>query len=367
MINNVCYGLLQIEWSREWAIRMRMETPEDTYINECRKSCLMLLYELCNRWKDESNTSVTDRSIASVFGRLRVIKVLQCCVPMDRAQCLYKMLYRESNNYGMHWVSSQQVEATPWKWEPLLFDFDGRPTTNKRLIWLMSHRGLALRREALLCHCLESEEAPWTNRDNEEEIQKESTNRSVADTSKSSAVHLPNMKLFLSHTGKDLGAANFTSHLCDHLKLCSADVFYDDVSIKISDNIESSIVDSVSQCHVFVCIYSSSYPSRYWPMRELELAMSSHRKILAVHYDNTKPPSMTSPTDRETCYSQHDKSMRQHGLTKDDLDRWIDNLRMLGNVKAIRKKSRDKSAESQMKHEITMELERLLQSAKLEI
>lgn len=125
-------------WARDWAIRMRTAIiGPDIDLNMYRKSVLYLLYELCNAWKDNENTSVTEDSIVEVFQGHRVENILLLALPLDRAQCLFAMKYPDTNVYGMHWVSSEHVSSEPNKhWEEKLKDRDGRTTMNKRLLWL---------------------------------------------------------------------------------------------------------------------------------------------------------------------------------------------------------------------------------------
>lgn len=131
-------------WAMNWAIRMRtaLDGP-DVELNQYRRTALKLLYELCNAWRDEKNTSVTETSIVQIFQGHRVENILSLTLPLDRAQCLYNMKYPSSNQYGMHWVSSIHVDNDP-RWQDRLRTVDGLATMNKRLLWLNDVKGLQL-------------------------------------------------------------------------------------------------------------------------------------------------------------------------------------------------------------------------------
>jgi len=134
------------EWAKEWAIRLRTEGSEaDEVLNTDRKVCLSLLYKLCDKWKDDINASVTDDSLIRVFKARRIHTILSYCLVLDRAQALYKMKYPGSVSFGMHWVAKQHTEQMPEMWETKLEKAGGgRPTMNKRFLWLLEFSELGL-------------------------------------------------------------------------------------------------------------------------------------------------------------------------------------------------------------------------------
>lgn len=131
-------------WAMDWAVRMRtaLDGP-DFDVNQCRRTVLKLLYELCNAWTDDTNESVTETSIVNIFQGHRVETILLLTLPLDRAQCLYAMKYPCTNQFGMHWVSSTHVDNDPI-WRDRLSMVDGLPTMNKRFLWLHGLTGLQL-------------------------------------------------------------------------------------------------------------------------------------------------------------------------------------------------------------------------------
>jgi hypothetical protein len=130
------------EWAADWAIRFRLANDsESVKLNEQRKTILALIYRLVDCLMDPSCEDVTFQSVEKNFKLHRVMNLLQLAVPMDRAQCLYKMQYVSSlgqpNNVpsGMHWVAQSHVSESK-RWSDLLEEVGGRPTINKRLIFL---------------------------------------------------------------------------------------------------------------------------------------------------------------------------------------------------------------------------------------
>jgi hypothetical protein len=145
------------EWSKDWAIRMRAEAAADVELNECRRTALNFVYELCNRWKDDECEDVTDESLVKEFKGHRLINILQLVLPMDRAQALYRMIYPFKAAYGMHWVSELQAAqpvvttddaTTTTTWGQLVQAEGGIYTMNKRYLWLMDLPGLGLQQSA---------------------------------------------------------------------------------------------------------------------------------------------------------------------------------------------------------------------------
>jgi hypothetical protein len=145
-------------WARDWAVRMRtsLDGP-DFDVNQCRRTVLKLLYELCNAWQDDANESVTETSIVKIFQGPRVETILLLTLPLDRAQCLYAMKYPSTNQFGMHWVSSTHVDNDPI-WRDRLSMVDGLPTMNKRFLWLQGLTGLQLTSPDIIARWLQPTE-----------------------------------------------------------------------------------------------------------------------------------------------------------------------------------------------------------------
>lgn len=131
------------EWAQAWAIRMRNPSPEELQLNQDRKVALRLVYALCDKWIDPTNSSVTEATIDEIFMAHRLVNILQLALPMDRAQALYAMKYPGDPKYGMHWVSKQYVHRHPGVHE-LLESCGGFPTTNRRLVMLIESETLGL-------------------------------------------------------------------------------------------------------------------------------------------------------------------------------------------------------------------------------
>ena len=132
-----------VMWAYEWALRMRNPAPEDMVLNRDRKVGLSLVYTLCDQWKDPLNEVITESTIQHEFKARRLINILQFLLPMDRAQALYAMRYPGASEYGMNWVSKQDVSASK-ALEEYLQTHGGFPTINHRLVRLMESKSLGL-------------------------------------------------------------------------------------------------------------------------------------------------------------------------------------------------------------------------------
>jgi hypothetical protein len=155
-------------WSTAWAVRMRNEPQNDVILNRCRKTALSLLFEMLNRWHDGT---IAAADIVRTFKAHRCMNILHYCLPLDLAQCLYKMQYPVSTvEPGMHWVAESHV-ADSAEWQDRLARVGGRPTMNKRYLWLFHdpafaelglHRNTTLMRlvEPCICRTIEPRAAP---------------------------------------------------------------------------------------------------------------------------------------------------------------------------------------------------------------
>jgi hypothetical protein len=143
------------EWASAWAMRMRDEPQNDVFLNQCRKTVLLLLFEMLNRWHDGT---IAAADIVLTFTAHRCINILNYCLPLDRAQCLLKMQYPVMTvEPGMHWVAESHV-ADSAEWQDRLARVGGRPTMNKRYLWLLldpAFAELGLNRNATLMRLVE--------------------------------------------------------------------------------------------------------------------------------------------------------------------------------------------------------------------
>lgn len=133
------------DFAADWAIRVRLGYPDALELNEDRKTIGKFIYALVDCLRDESNDSVTEESVLRVIKPQSLVNLLQLFLPMDRAQALYGMRYMGREEYGMHWVAKQHVAASQ-EWKDLLHQVDGRPTMNKRLVWLYNRPAFGLNR-----------------------------------------------------------------------------------------------------------------------------------------------------------------------------------------------------------------------------
>jgi hypothetical protein len=178
-------------WARDWALRMlrgggdgggigghvddddneRRIAAADMFLNQCRKTTLSLIYELLNRWRDGK---VSASEIVQTFSSHRFVNTLQFALPLDRAQCIYRMQYSYCHPAaddsggtaassstppppGMHWVAESHV-AHSVEWQERLSFVGGRPTMNKRFLWLLydpAFQPLGLNRNTTLMRLVE--------------------------------------------------------------------------------------------------------------------------------------------------------------------------------------------------------------------
>lgn len=148
------------DFAKDWAIRMRMEPPEDVALNEDRAVALQLIYQLCDLWKDPNIPSVTQQSIVETFKASRIQNILSIALCMDRAQALYKMQYPGSDDYGMHWLSKSHMNADPFL-KAVVISAGGQTTMNKRLVWLLELEELQLHYSQSIQSWLKPAMAPY--------------------------------------------------------------------------------------------------------------------------------------------------------------------------------------------------------------
>lgn len=153
------------EYAADWAIAFRLkgDKGELDRVNEDRKTILVFVYRLVDCIWDSRCSDVTIQSVEKDFKAHRLMNLMQLVVPMERAQCLYKMRYisasDQPNHCGMHWVAQTHVDSSK-NWAEILQAVQGRPTINKRLMFL--HQSLReLRASPALTRWLTPQLALW--------------------------------------------------------------------------------------------------------------------------------------------------------------------------------------------------------------
>lgn len=129
------------DWAKEWAFKMRSNDEDAWQLNDDRKACLQLLYTMCDCWKpeDKSKATVSKEDIEGKFRDRTVLRIMNLCVVMDRAQALYKMRVT-GHPVGMHWYAQKHVdEFDEWKEIDTNYRNLGGlgPLINKRIFWLV--------------------------------------------------------------------------------------------------------------------------------------------------------------------------------------------------------------------------------------
>ena len=118
------------DWAKDWA---RRSGPEYDRLDECRKSCLNLVYSFYDFCHSSRRSEEAIRTACDKFGAERVHNILSLCLPMDRANCLYHMTL-PGETPGMHWISKKDLESEDYRW--LKEGYRGFGSINKRYQWL---------------------------------------------------------------------------------------------------------------------------------------------------------------------------------------------------------------------------------------
>jgi hypothetical protein len=148
------------EWAEAWARKVLVHDEKAKDLNDDRKICLALLYRMCNCWQpddDEPEATVSRKDIVKKFRNTRVVRILTLCVIMDRAQALYVMKLA-GHPVGMHWYAQKHVDESD-EWKEITANYDGFPTINRRLFWLVELFDLG----GTLKEWLQPTKADWLN------------------------------------------------------------------------------------------------------------------------------------------------------------------------------------------------------------
>ncbi|KAL7580352.1 hypothetical protein ACA910_004381 [Epithemia clementina (nom. ined.)] len=148
------------EWAHKLYLTFRDDNsnPRALGLNQDRKACLNLLYDLVNAWEYFQFSSAFEEAMLTIFKPHRMARILGVCLVMDRAQSLYKMVLpaispKGEMIIGMHWFSDlhfQNSNLSPEEheeWRKLLEKYSGTATMNKRLYRLLYSEKLDLRKD----------------------------------------------------------------------------------------------------------------------------------------------------------------------------------------------------------------------------
>ncbi|KAL7561081.1 hypothetical protein ACA910_020395 [Epithemia clementina (nom. ined.)] len=146
------------EWAKELYLTFRDDNVNKRalMLNQDRKVCLNLLYDMVNEWKEHGFCKDFELAIAKVFKPRRIARILGVCLVMDRAQSLYKMILPAKTSQGesiigMHWFCELHFQDTSMfssderkDWMERLSKYSGTATMNKRLYRLLHSEVLGL-------------------------------------------------------------------------------------------------------------------------------------------------------------------------------------------------------------------------------
>lgn len=121
------------EWAKSWALALSRDEEWAWALNNCRKTALELLYQVCNLCFDDTGAERSDE-LEDKFKFRRIDEILCHCLVMDRYNALCNMTNRTTGERGLGWYS--KYEDTRYQ-EQFGAPLNPRgPTTNKRLWWL---------------------------------------------------------------------------------------------------------------------------------------------------------------------------------------------------------------------------------------
>lgn len=167
-------------------------------------------------------------------------------------------------------------------------------------------------------------------------------------------------KVFLSHTGQHPFSAAFTEFLSESLeKKYDISTFLDSTFLEAGRRWEQDIEYCATNCRVFVCILSKPYFSRYWCMRELDLALRSGRCVLVVCH------SCMVPDLDDHAKNQLSTAIAKHHGYSDDilLLRFADNLQVLKGNQGIHNDFASKHSQVPFRDKVIDEIVKKLQAA----
>ncbi|KAL7570720.1 hypothetical protein ACA910_017842 [Epithemia clementina (nom. ined.)] len=146
------------EWAKLFCLDFRDNNDDARalMLNQDRKECLCLLYDMVDEWKNHGFSPAFEDTIVRVFKARRIARILGVCLVMDRAQSLYKMILPAKTSdgkeiLGMHWYSELHFQNDTFasnqerlEWKELLSNYSGTATMNKRLYRLLYSEALGL-------------------------------------------------------------------------------------------------------------------------------------------------------------------------------------------------------------------------------
>ena len=151
-------GLKNLEdWAKEVYTTLQKD-PEDERakaVNKDRRICLKLLYDLVEEWPNFGYSDEFEQAIDCVFRTRRLVRILSFCLPLDRAQSLYRLRHGTTDIFGMPWYSQLHLETDTsyardhpeeqMEWIKFIGNYSGSGTMNRKLFRLLFSDRLALR------------------------------------------------------------------------------------------------------------------------------------------------------------------------------------------------------------------------------
>ena len=160
---------------------------------------------------------------------------------------------------------------------------------------------------------------------------------------------------FISHTGQDPDMGPLAETTFFQLGKRKLTAFFDTEALTAGGGWASKIAMSVRICKVFIILLSPSYPKRFWPMHELDIALNGKPKggivipiLLGVERSELEnPPPIWQEEWKAIIAKYPDRA------DKVDIARWARNLKRLTDRQSIEIGALPKGKAMKVANEIT--------------
>ncbi|XP_022727657.1 TMV resistance protein N-like [Durio zibethinus] len=142
----------------------------------------------------------------------------------------------------------------------------------------------------------------------------------MASSSPSSSNRQPEYDVFLSFRGEET-RLNFTSHLLKALKDPGINVFYDEETLKMGEELSPALLKAIAEAQIAIIVLSEGYASSSWCLRELCEIMKRYTEeqliVVPIFYN-------INPSDVRNLRGNFKKSFDEHQRKKPagDVEQW---------------------------------------------
>ena len=111
--------------------------------------------------------------------------------------------------------------------------------------------------------------------------------------------------VFISHTFRVETTRVFTVELYNQLTARGVSCFLDRMSLPVGEHWERRIISEVTGCPVLVALLTSEFFRRHWCVKELDLAISLHHKIIPIFFEPMSLDMLASEEFRHDFFACH--------------------------------------------------------------